>query len=281
MPEAAPDRPSLPLLPRKDHQHDHGRTQTLRRDRLARRRRQEGAGDGLRHLCRRLPHGGEKEAEILASELRMAATKDGRKVRVEHTSAIRQCEWEYLDLIAEQVADTDLVVSMACASASRAWPRSSPQGRRAGREHQHARHAAGARRVARALRGLWRVRDRRDRRYLPGGPLQQEPHERSLRRSHEGKCEVTTPAKEEIDCAWHLIWERLKAQGREEMMYVNRPPRTGARALPAVRGRWCGRRRSRYEQRRIQAGSNLEKVLGEGKFAVTGECGPPKSATAA
>ena len=27
-----------------------------------------------------------------------------------------------------------------------------------------------------------------------------------------------------------------------------------------------------------KAGSNLEKILATGKFAVTGECGPPKSA---
>ena len=27
-----------------------------------------------------------------------------------------------------------------------------------------------------------------------------------------------------------------------------------------------------------KAGTNLEKILSEGKFAVTGECGPPKSA---
>jgi 5,10-methylenetetrahydrofolate reductase len=27
----------------------------------------------------------------------------------------------------------------------------------------------------------------------------------------------------------------------------------------------------------FKAGSNLEKILSEGKFAVTGECGPPKS----
>ena len=43
--------------------------------------------------------------------------------------------------------------------------------------------------------------------------------------SHDGKCEVTTPEKEDIDCAWALIWERLKAQGREELMLVNRPPK--------------------------------------------------------
>src|SRR5665647_1149711 len=47
--------------------------------------------------------GGEKEAEILASELRIMAEKDGREVEVEHTAAIRQCEWEYLDLLGDHV----------------------------------------------------------------------------------------------------------------------------------------------------------------------------------
>ncbi|HQG55112.1 MAG TPA: methylenetetrahydrofolate reductase C-terminal domain-containing protein, partial [Thermoleophilia bacterium] len=58
--------------------------------------------------------GGEKEAEILASELRMKAQADGREVEVEHTAAIRQCEWEYLDMIAAKVDEADVVLSMAC-----------------------------------------------------------------------------------------------------------------------------------------------------------------------
>ena len=58
--------------------------------------------------------GGEKEAEILASELRIKAEQDGREVEVEHTAAIRQCEWEYLDMIAEKVEAADVVLSMAC-----------------------------------------------------------------------------------------------------------------------------------------------------------------------
>ncbi len=58
--------------------------------------------------------GGEKEAEILASELRIKAEQDGRDAEIEHTAAIRQCEWEYLDMIAAKVNDADLVLSMAC-----------------------------------------------------------------------------------------------------------------------------------------------------------------------
>src|SRR5665647_2329914 len=58
--------------------------------------------------------GGEKEAEILASELRIKAEQEGREVEIEHTAAIRQCEWEYLDMIADKVENADLVLSMAC-----------------------------------------------------------------------------------------------------------------------------------------------------------------------
>ena len=38
---------------------------------------------------------------------------------------------------------------------------------------------------------------------------------------HEGKCEVG----EDRDCAWVLIWKRLKEQGREELFTKFRPPR--------------------------------------------------------
>jgi hypothetical protein len=48
--------------------------------------------------------------------------------------------------------------------------------------------------------------------------------------SHDGKCEVTTPEKEDIDCAWALIWDRLKAQGREELMFKVRPPKNWSKS---------------------------------------------------
>ena len=127
--------------------------------------------------------GGEKEAEILASELRIKAEQDGREVAVEHTAAIRQCEWEYLDMIADKVGEADIVAQHGLRHRHPEHGREvRAQARRAGREHQHAGHAAGARRLARALRRLRRVRHRRDRRHLPRRALQQEPHERPLRR---------------------------------------------------------------------------------------------------
>ena len=170
--------------------------------------------------------GGEKEAEILASELRIKAAKDGRSVHVEHTSAIRQCEWEYLDAIAEKVDTADVVVSLACGigiqtMAEKFAPKIVLPGvntNMLGMPQEHAvwleRCSACGECIIGETAGICPVV--RCSKSLMNGPCGG---------SHEGKCEVTTPEKEDIDCAWQLIWDRLKAQGREEMMYINRPPK--------------------------------------------------------
>jgi hypothetical protein len=170
--------------------------------------------------------GGEKEAEILASELRMDAAKSGRAEAVEHTSAIRQCEWEYLDLIADKVAAADVVVSMACgigiqSMAEKFAPTLVVPGvntNMLGMPQEHAvwleRCGACGECIIGETAGICPVV--RCSKSLMNGPCGG---------SHEGKCEVTTPEKEDIDCAWHLIWERLKAQGREELLFVERPPK--------------------------------------------------------
>ena len=41
--------------------------------------------------------GGEKEAGILASSLRMATKLDGKPKDVDEATVQRQCEWEYID----------------------------------------------------------------------------------------------------------------------------------------------------------------------------------------
>jgi ferredoxin len=170
--------------------------------------------------------GGEKEAEILASELRIDAAMNGRAEEIEHTSAIRQCEWEYLDMIADKVAAADVVVSMACgigiqSMAEKFAPKivvPAVNTNMLGMPQEHAvwleRCGACGECVIGETAGVCPVV--RCSKSLMNGPCGG---------SHEGRCEVTTPEKEEIDCAWHLIWERLKAQGREELMFVHRPPK--------------------------------------------------------
>jgi len=58
--------------------------------------------------------GGEKEAEQLASQLRLARGKDGIAGNVETVTVLRQCENEYLDAISDQVNAADVVLSTAC-----------------------------------------------------------------------------------------------------------------------------------------------------------------------
>jgi ferredoxin len=170
--------------------------------------------------------GGEKEAEILASELRIKAGQDGREATIEHTAAIRQCEWEYLDMIADKVNDVDIVVSMACGIGIQSMAEKfSPQlvvpavnTNMLGMPQEHAvwleRCGACGDCVIGETAGICPVV--RCSKSLMNGPCGG---------SHDGLCEVTTPEKENIDCAWHLIWERLKEQGREDLMIKNRPPK--------------------------------------------------------
>ncbi len=58
--------------------------------------------------------GGEKEVAITASALRMALQLRGSKAQVAEITADRQCEWELIEEIAEQVEAADVVVSLAC-----------------------------------------------------------------------------------------------------------------------------------------------------------------------
>ncbi len=56
--------------------------------------------------------GGEKEAGILASALRMASRVEGKPQQVTHTVVQRQCEWEYIDAVREQVLEAEIVLSL-------------------------------------------------------------------------------------------------------------------------------------------------------------------------
>ena len=54
--------------------------------------------------------GGAKEAAIVASSLRMSSKLDGQGKDVRDVTVQRQCEWEYLDQIEDQVKEADIVL---------------------------------------------------------------------------------------------------------------------------------------------------------------------------
>ncbi len=58
--------------------------------------------------------GGEREAEILASLIRLGLKKNGKEAEVIEGSLVRQCDKEYIDSIDEYEGQYDAIVSTAC-----------------------------------------------------------------------------------------------------------------------------------------------------------------------
>jgi ferredoxin len=58
--------------------------------------------------------GGEKEVELLATELRMANKLEGREVEIGEATIERQCDKEFIEPILEKAREYDAILSMAC-----------------------------------------------------------------------------------------------------------------------------------------------------------------------
>jgi len=58
--------------------------------------------------------GGNKEAEILASLLRMKATQEGSEIEFVNSGIERQCEHEFFEKTEELIANSEAVLSLAC-----------------------------------------------------------------------------------------------------------------------------------------------------------------------
>ncbi len=162
--------------------------------------------------------GGEKEAEILASELRLAFGNEGNKVEVNDELVVRQCDDEFMadPAFLEKVKEADVILSIAC-----------------GVGVQHACNFFNRTITDKPIRvipglnttfmganidvGLW------EERCLGCGDCVLEktggicPIARCAKSllngpcggSSNGKCEIN----KELDCAWNLIIERLEALG--------------------------------------------------------------------
>jgi len=60
--------------------------------------------------------GGEKEVAMLASQLRLAGSAEGKGISVLEATVDRQCEREMVAEIKDKVAQVDAVISLACGS---------------------------------------------------------------------------------------------------------------------------------------------------------------------
>jgi ferredoxin len=155
--------------------------------------------------------GGKKEVGILASALRMYFLNQGKEVEIDENTLERQCDHEYLEEIRDVADQYDAILSLACGV-----------GVQFTAEKYHSLPVLPGVNTcflgATEQRGLWTERCQACGSCilaLTGGIC---PVSRCAKRvlngpcggSSKGKCEISN----EVDCAWQLIVDRLKALGK-------------------------------------------------------------------
>jgi ferredoxin len=157
--------------------------------------------------------GGRKEVGLLASVLRLHFLQQGRTIEIKEITLERQCDPEYVEELASEIHRTEAVLSMACGCGVQTL---------AGRYRETPVFPAVNTLFmgASEAQGIWAERCQgcgdcllgltggicpvaRCSKHLLNGPCGGTSH---------GKCEIAP----DVDCAWCLIWERLKALGLEK-----------------------------------------------------------------
>ena len=157
--------------------------------------------------------GGQKEAGILASALRMYFLNQGKEVKIDEVTLERQCDHEYLEEIRDSIDQYDAVVSLACGVGVQFMAE----------KYRTTPVYPGVNTCflgATEERGLWTERCQACGSCLlatTGGIC---PIARCAKRLLNGPCGGSTAGKceinQEVDCAWQLIVDRLKALGKME-----------------------------------------------------------------
>lgn len=166
--------------------------------------------------------GGAREAAIVSSSLRMASKLNGDKKTITDFTVQRQCEWEYLDQIAEQVAEADVVLSLGCGIGVQAIAEHFPQ----------TWVVPGLNTTFLGIpleQGVWAERCAACGDCilgLTGGICPIARCSKSLLNgpcggSENGHCEISP----EIDCAWQLIYDRLNSMGKLHLLQEIQPPK--------------------------------------------------------
>jgi len=166
--------------------------------------------------------GGEKEVGILASALRMARGIEGDPIETVERTVQRQCEPEYVDELQGTIEKFDAVLSLGCGAGVQMLAERFPQAL--------ILPGLNTKFIGVTLeQGVWSERcvgcgdcvlDKtagicpitRCSKSLLNGPCGG---------SQNGKCEIDP----EIDCAWQLIYDRLKALGRLDSLMEIMPPK--------------------------------------------------------
>jgi ferredoxin len=166
--------------------------------------------------------GGSREAAILSSSLRMASRLENNPKNVSDVTVQRQCEWEYLDSIEEQVKEADLVLSLGCGIGVQAIAEHFP----------NTWVVPGLNTKFMGLpteQGVWQERCAACGDCilgLTGGICPIARCSKSLLNgpcggSEDGHCEIS----DEVPCAWQLIYDRLSSLNKLEVLMDLQAPK--------------------------------------------------------
>lgn len=166
--------------------------------------------------------GGEREAEILASLIRLGMKKNGNEATVTEGSLVRQCDKEYIDAIDEWKGKYDAIVSTACGvgvnfianlrPSDNVYPALNTTffGGSAEQGIWSEQCAGCGNCVLHITGGLCPVA--RCAKSLMNGPCGG---------SVDGRCEI----HKDVDCIWQMIYDRMGRLNRQEEMKVSAPIR--------------------------------------------------------
>ena len=161
--------------------------------------------------------GGEKEVDAQCAKLRLADRAAGRRRQIDGLTIERQCDFEFIDAVRSQLEQTDAVLSLACGAGVQQVAEV------AARLEEPLQVLPGVNTTflgAAVQEGIWAERCQGCGNCvleITGGICPVARCSKSLLNgpcggSSGGKCEIDP----EVDCAWQLIYDRLKVLGRLE-----------------------------------------------------------------
>jgi len=157
--------------------------------------------------------GGRKEVGLLSSALQVASMKAGKVLDVKELTLERQCDPEYVEELVREIDAVEAVLSMACGCGVQEIARRF-------REKPVFPAVNTTFMGASERQGVWAERCQGCGDCVLGVTGGVCPVARCSKRLLNGPCGGSTNGKCEInpdvDCAWHLIWERMKALGMEK-----------------------------------------------------------------
>lgn len=166
--------------------------------------------------------GGDKEARETALALSLACKQNGKQAVVESHTVQRQCEFEYLESACGKVEAADVVISLACGVGVQTM----------NMHYQDMLTLPGINTTFMGMpvqQGVWMENCigcgdcvlEETMGICPMARCSKSMLNGPCGGSQEGKCEIS----KEVECGWHLIYERLLKFGKLDALVEIKPPK--------------------------------------------------------